>query len=98
MLRKWSLDLPVRDRGGSRGGAAPSGNARWTGVLVRDLLAKAGLKTGARHLHSAGTDEPPIGKPPFLRSIELENALEDAIVGWEMNGEPILLSTAVLRG
>jgi sulfite oxidase len=65
------------------------GNARWKGVRVRDLLEKAGLKAGARHLHSAGTDVPPAGEPAFLRSIELEKALADAIVAWEMNGEPL---------
>jgi DMSO/TMAO reductase YedYZ molybdopterin-dependent catalytic subunit len=70
-------------------GRGAVGNARWSGVLVRDLLVKAGLKAGARHLHSAGTDEPPGGEPPFLRSLELEKALEDAIVAWEMNGEPL---------
>lgn len=65
------------------------GNARWTGVRVRDLLAKAGLKAGAKHLHTAGADDPPGKTPPFHRSLELEKALEDAIVAYEMNGEPL---------
>jgi sulfite oxidase len=70
-------------------GPGAAGNARWTGVRVRDLLDAAGLKRGARHLHSAGTDDPPPGQSPFLRSIEIEKALADAIVAWEMNGEPL---------
>ena len=70
-------------------GRGAVGNARWTGVRVRDLLENAGLKEGARHLHTAGTDDPPAGEPSFLRSIELEKALADAIVAWEMNGEPL---------
>jgi sulfite oxidase len=70
-------------------GRGAVGNARWTGVRVRDLLEKAGVKAGARHLHAAGTDEPPDGEPPFLRSVELEKALADGIVAWEMNGEPL---------
>lgn len=65
------------------------GNARWTGVRVRDLLEKAGLKAGAKHLHTAGADVPPGKTPPFHRSLELEKALEDAIVAYEMNGEPL---------
>ncbi|PYQ67614.1 MAG: hypothetical protein DMF54_03850 [Acidobacteria bacterium] len=65
------------------------GNARWAGARVRDLLAKAGVKGTAKHLHTAGTDDPPGKTPPFHRSLELEKALEDAIVAWEMNGEPL---------
>jgi sulfite oxidase len=70
-------------------GRGAVGNALWTGVRVRDLLEKAGLKAGARHLHTSGTDEPSVGEAPFLRSIELEKALAAAIVAWEMNGEPL---------
>jgi DMSO/TMAO reductase YedYZ molybdopterin-dependent catalytic subunit len=70
-------------------GRGAVGNARWTGVRVNDLLERAGLKAGARHLHTAGTDEPPAGEAPFLRSVELEKALADAIVAWQMNGEPL---------
>jgi DMSO/TMAO reductase YedYZ molybdopterin-dependent catalytic subunit len=70
-------------------GRGAVGNARWTGVRVRDLLEKAGVKTGAKHLHSAGTDNPPSDQPPFLRSVPLEKALADAIVAYEMNGEAL---------
>jgi sulfite oxidase len=70
-------------------GPGAVGNARWTGVRVRDLLAKAGMKAGTKHLHTAGTDDPPSGTSPFHRSLELEKALEDAVVAWEMNGEPL---------
>ena len=65
------------------------GNARWTGVRVRDILERAGLKAGARHLHTFGTDKPPVKVPPFHRSIEIEKVLADAIVADEMNGEPL---------
>jgi sulfite oxidase len=65
------------------------GNARWTGVRVRDLLERAGVKPGARHLQAAGTDEPPPGTPQFLRSIPLEKTVADAILAYEMNGEPL---------
>jgi DMSO/TMAO reductase YedYZ molybdopterin-dependent catalytic subunit len=65
------------------------GNAHWTGVRVKDLLAKAGLKGGARHLHTFGSDKPPEKVPPFHRSVELEKVLEDGILAYEMNGEPL---------
>ena len=71
-------------------GPGAVGNARWTGVRVSDLLARVGAKAGAKHLHAAGTDDPPNGTPPFHRSLELEKALQDAVVAWEMNGEPLL--------
>jgi sulfite oxidase len=70
-------------------GPGAVGNARWTGARVRDLLEKAGLKAGARHLHTAGRDDPPAGEAPYLRSVVLEKALADAVVAWEMNGEPL---------
>ena len=66
------------------------GNARWTGVRVRELLDRAGLKGSARHLHTFGADKPPVRVPPFHRSVEIEKVLEDGIVAYEMNGEPLL--------
>jgi sulfite oxidase len=66
------------------------GNAQWTGVRVKDLLARAGVKAGARHLHAFGSDKPPQNVPPFHRSIELEKVLEDGVLAYEMNGQPLL--------
>ncbi|HEV8231898.1 MAG TPA: sulfite oxidase [Thermoanaerobaculia bacterium] len=74
---------------GVQWGHGAVGNARWTGVRVRDLLEKAGLKARAMHLHTEGTDNPPGKVPPFHRSLELDKALEDAIVAYEMNGRPL---------
>ncbi|MFI5119091.1 MAG: sulfite oxidase [Thermoanaerobaculia bacterium] len=65
------------------------GNARWTGARVKDVLAKAGLKGGAKYLHTYGSDKPPEKVPPFHRSVELEKVLEDGIIAWEMNGQPL---------
>ncbi len=70
-----------------RYGAA--GNARWKGVAVRDLLERAKVKTSALHLHTFGSDDPPGKVPPFHRSIELEKAMSDAILAYEMNGKPL---------
>jgi len=68
-----------------------AGNARWTGVRVRDVLEKAGLKAGAKHLHTFGTDKPPEKVPPFHRSLELDKVREDGIIAFEMNGAPLPL-------
>lgn len=65
------------------------GNARWTGVRVREVLERAGLRAGARHLHAAGSDIPPGKVPPFHRSLELDKALDDAIIAYAMNDQPL---------
>lgn len=76
------------------------GNARWTGVRLRDVLAKAGIQAKAEHLHLLGADRPVLPSTPlFLRSIPLEKALHpDTILAYQMNGEPLpLLHGAPLR-
>jgi sulfite oxidase len=65
------------------------GNARWGGVRLRDILERAGVKAGAKHIHSFGSDKPPVHVPPFHRSVEIEKVLADAIIADEMNGEPL---------
>ena len=66
------------------------GNAQWRGVRVRDVLERAGgIKPEAKHLHPFGSDDPPGKVPPFHRSIELAKALDDCILAWEMNGQPL---------
>ncbi|TKB34710.1 MAG: sulfite oxidase-like oxidoreductase [Nitrospira sp.] len=76
------------------------GNAEWTGVRLRDLLAKAGVQAGARHVQLQGADRPVVVSVPlFTRSIPLEKALhQDTILAYEMNGRPLpLLHGAPLR-
>ncbi|MFY9552587.1 MAG: sulfite oxidase [Thermoanaerobaculia bacterium] len=65
------------------------GNARWTGVRVKDVLEKARVNGSARHLHAFGSDDPPLKVPPFHRSLELEKVLADGLIATEMNGEPL---------
>ncbi|MDP1768922.1 MAG: sulfite oxidase [Nitrospirota bacterium] len=76
------------------------GNAEWTGVRLRDLLAKAGVHAGAHHVQFQGADRPVVASVPlFIRSIPLEKALHpDTILAYEMNGRPLpLLHGAPLR-
>jgi sulfite oxidase len=65
------------------------GNAKWSGVRLRDVLERAGVRGSAKHLHLFGSDDPPQKVPPFHRSIEMQKALDDAILAWQMNGEPL---------
>lgn len=76
------------------------GNARWTGVRLRDVLAKAGPQTNGLHVQFQGADRPAAETVPlFVRSIPIEKALHlDTIVAYEMNGRPLpLLHGAPLR-
>ena len=76
------------------------GNAQWTGVRLRDVLGKAGVQAGARHVQFQGADRPVVASVPlFTRSIPLEKALHpDTILAYEMNGRPLpLLHGAPLR-
>ena len=76
------------------------GNAQWTGVRLRDVLAKAGVHAGARHVQFRGADRPVVASVPmFVRSIPLEKAIHpDTILAYDMNGRPLpLLHGAPLR-
>ena len=66
------------------------GNARWSGVRLRDVLQKAGLKPAASQLLMDGADVP-LGKmPDFQRTLPVEKGLhEDTLLAWEMNGKPL---------
>ena len=69
------------------------GNAQWTGVRLRDVLAKAGVHAGARHVQLQGADRPVVASVPmFVRSIPLEKAIHpDTILAYDMNGRPLPL-------
>jgi len=68
------------------------GNAVWSGVWLKDLLNKAGLKPAAKHVCFEGFDIPK-GKAQikFIRSIPIEKAMDSTILAYEMNGEPLPL-------
>ncbi|MBO0752349.1 MAG: molybdopterin-dependent oxidoreductase [Bradyrhizobiaceae bacterium] len=76
---------------GVQWGYGAMGCARWKGVRLKDILARAGLKTNAVEIVLAGTDKGPLDKtPPFVKSIPMWKALEDTtLVVYEMNGEPL---------
>ncbi|OGP76206.1 MAG: hypothetical protein A2V86_03450 [Deltaproteobacteria bacterium RBG_16_49_23] len=69
------------------------GNVTWTGARLRDILNRAGMKSGAIDVSFNGLDT---GTLPtvhdFIRSLPADKAMEeDVMVAYEMNGEPLLL-------
>ncbi len=74
--------------------------ATWTGVPLRDLLARAGVRRGAAHVELRTADlSPKPTVPAFLRSIPLDRAMEETtMVAHSMNGAPLgLLHGAPFR-
>jgi sulfite oxidase len=69
-----------------------AGNARWGGVLLRDVLREAGIEGGASHAAFTGLDrdvESGTGAP-FGGSIPIERAVSDRVLlAYEMNGRPL---------
>jgi DMSO/TMAO reductase YedYZ molybdopterin-dependent catalytic subunit len=66
------------------------GTARWTGVPLRDVLNRAGVKPTAKHIVMDGADVPVGSVPDFVRSIPIEKAMHpDTLLAYRMNGEEI---------
>ena len=67
------------------------GQAEWSGARLADVLDRAGIESGAAHVHFVGGDAPPSPKTPaFVRSIPLDRARDPAtILALRMNGEPL---------
>lgn len=72
-------------------GVGAMGNARWRGVRLKDVLAKAGVKGDALEVVLDGADQPALDKTPdFAKSIPVEVALnENTLIAFEMNGQPL---------
>src|SRR5712692_933697 len=79
---------------GAQWGNGGMGNARWTGVRLRELLAAARIKSGTVQLQFQGLDRGPgpegKGADAVMKSLDLTDpALDDALVAYLMNGEPL---------
>jgi len=76
---------------GTQWGNGAMACAKWTGVRLRDVLARAGVAKGARRVRFAGLDVPLTeGAPQFIKSIPLDIAMrDDVLVAWGMNDEPL---------
>lgn len=69
------------------------GNARWTGVRLKDVLDKAGVKPGAVQVQFKGMDEPVVADAPhFMKSLDAEHASDgEVMIAYGMNGEQLPL-------
>jgi sulfite dehydrogenase (cytochrome) subunit A len=67
------------------------GNARWTGVSLRDLLRRAGLRAGSVQVTFNGLDEGPLPSvPDFVKSLDVDHARQpEVLIAYEMNGAPL---------
>ena len=76
---------------GGQWGNGAIGNARWTGVRLRDLLAKAKVKAGAVDVTFQGLDRAPMPSVPnFVKSLSIDRANDaEVLVAYEMNGAPL---------
>ena len=100
------VDLPAVNQcsGNSRGFFQPRvpggewangamGNAIWTGVRLKDVLDKAGVKPGAVQVRFKGMDEPVVADaPPFMKSLNIDHARDgEVVIAYAMNGEQLPL-------
>lgn len=77
---------------GGQWGDGAMGNAEWTGVALRDILAMAGLKKGAVQVTFNGLDAPAAPSvPDFVKNLDVARIMEDPdlLVAHRMNGQPL---------
>jgi DMSO/TMAO reductase YedYZ molybdopterin-dependent catalytic subunit len=71
-------------------GYGAMGCARFKGARLKDVLDKVGLKKEAIELVLDGADGPVLDKTPdFVKSVPVAKAIEDGLVAYEMNGQPL---------
>jgi DMSO/TMAO reductase YedYZ molybdopterin-dependent catalytic subunit len=76
---------------GVQWGSGAMGNARWKGVRLKDILARANLQKDAVEIAFNGRDRAPLeATPTFTKSIPTWKATEEnTLVAYEMNGVPL---------
>src|SRR4029077_20018771 len=69
------------------------GNALWTGVRLRDVLDRGGVKSGAVAARFKGLDEALIETAPtFMKSLDIDHARDgEVMLAYQMNGEQLPL-------
>lgn len=79
-----------RANGGQLGHGA-MGNAKWTGVPLKRVLEKAGVKKGAVQVSFNGMDKPPVeGGPDFVKALDIDHALDgEVMLAWAMNDKDL---------
>ncbi len=81
------IDPPVRGVPWQFGAV---GCSEWTGVRLRDVLQKAGLKDSAKYT-AHYSEDPQLGQaPPFSRGVPIDKAMdENTILAYRMNGKDL---------
>ena len=69
------------------------GNARWTGVRLKDLLDHAGIRANAVQVRFNGLDNGVIPQTPkFMKSLSIDHAFDgEVMLAYAMNGEALPL-------
>jgi DMSO/TMAO reductase YedYZ molybdopterin-dependent catalytic subunit len=67
------------------------GNALWTGVRLKDVLDKAGVKPAAVQVRFKGLEEPVVPEAPhFMKSLDIDHARDgEVMIAYAMNGEAV---------
>lgn len=80
-------------RPGTQWGLGGIGVARWTGVPLSTVLRHAGLRAEAVEVTAVGLDDPyldgGVNHGRVRRPLPIAKALDDVLVAWAMNGEPL---------
>lgn len=71
-------------------GRGAVGNARWTGVRLRDVLSFSGVRSSARYIYCQGTDGKADATGSYMKSLPMDKATADeTLVAVSMNGQAI---------
>ncbi len=67
------------------------GNAKWTGVKLKDVLEMAKAKSNSKFVSFNGMDAPPLPTvPDFVKSLEYNHCMDgEVMIAYEMNGEAL---------
>jgi DMSO/TMAO reductase YedYZ molybdopterin-dependent catalytic subunit len=78
-----------RVTGGQLGNGA-MGNARWLGVPLKDVLARAEPKNTARQVTFDGLDNGVLGGGDFVKSLDIGHAMDgEVMIAYKMNGDDL---------
>jgi sulfite oxidase len=79
--------MPLANTSGTQWGAGAVGTARWEGVALAAILARAGVKAAANHAWFEAADHATLPQAPlFLRSLPLALASDRSLLATHMNG------------
>lgn len=76
---------------GGQWGNGAMGNARWTGVRLKHVLDRAGVRAGAVQVRFNGMDAGnEAGEPDYLKSLDVDHARDgEVMLAYGMNGAPL---------